>query len=384
MTAPSLLFLHEPPKLWEHPVTVTRTGFENKALCSFVVNTAVGCSHGCTFCYVPSTSTVKQAVKLKSYGVSMPAIGWGSYVLPRIWDERTFRRSVAKATQMLDFELVPDGNRAVMFSSTTDPIQTIRDKDPNRRRKKQEQLEFVFQRSLEILRDESDFRVRILTRSTLAVKFFDLFASLGDRLLFGMSIPSTDDRLVKLYEPNAPAASKRIEVLKRASERGLHVYVAVAPTFPRQGIDQFREFLTVIKDVNPYTVFHEPINVRGDNIELTRNRFIKCGEEFEEEVLRDPALWAVYAVKALREMEQAAVEVGLSDALKLWPDSDLLCDHAISTVVEAGLFESALDYTRWVHEHWSKPVRWPDMRSGGVLGDDSSPSNVGALQGTTR
>ena len=87
-------FLNERDPFWPHPLTVEVTGFKNKALGAFHANLAVGCSHGCRFCYVTSVSVAKLAKQLREHGVSHPVSEWGNYVLPRIWDEPTFRKSL--------------------------------------------------------------------------------------------------------------------------------------------------------------------------------------------------------------------------------------------------------------------------------------------------
>lgn len=355
-----LSLIHDPDPFWPHPLTVEPTGFKKKALGAFHVNLAIGCSHGCRFCYVPSVSAVKQAEKLRKMGASQPMFGWGSYLFPRIWDEHAFRLSLRKAMRTPDSELLPDGNRAVFFCSTTDAFQVSHHPDSKVRRFHQEQMDLLFRRSLEIIRDESDLRVRILTRSPLAANYFDLMKSLGDRLLFGMSIPSLDDELVRLYEPHAPGVQKRLECLQKAKEAGLHVYVAVAPTFPEQEIDDYRKILTVINSLAPVTVFHEPVNVRGGNVDLMEREFHRKGLDSHGDIFRNRKGWAVYAARSLMEFEIAAQETGLEDRLKLWPDRDLLEEDAIDAVVEGGLFADPLEFTNWVHDHWVRPSAWPD------------------------
>jgi len=356
-------FLNERDPFWPHPLTVEVTGFKNKALGAFHANLAVGCSHGCRFCYVTSVSVAKLAKQLREHGVSHPVSEWGNYLLPRVWDEPTFRKSLQHAMAIPHSELLPDGHRAVFYCSTTDPFQISRHRDPRVRKLHQAQMELLFRRSLEIIRDESDLRIRILTRSPLAAKHFGLMKSLGDRLLFGMSVPSLDDALVRCYEPNAPGVMKRLECMRKAKEAGLHVYVAVAPTYPEMGLDDYREIHTMIKSLDPVTVYHEPINVRGGNVDLMENEFHKLGLEFRSDIFRNTENWAVYATQALRDFEAAAGEVGFSDQLKLWPDGDLMGESAIQAVVDAGIFKNALEMAEWIKNQWERPVVWPGVTS---------------------
>src|SRR5439155_13771851 len=122
--------------------------------------------------------------------------------------------------------------RAVIYCSTTDPYQVFRSTDANLRAELGRSAEHLVRRSLELIRDRSTIRVRILTRSPLARRDFDLFKSFGPRLLFGMSLPTLRNDLAKVYEPRAPSPTQRLATLSAAKEAGLHIYVAIAPTYP--------------------------------------------------------------------------------------------------------------------------------------------------------
>src|ERR1700733_7156777 len=95
---------------WFAPAVIQLNNFVHKSLSNWSFNTAVGCSHGCKFCYVPSASTIKQAPKLREYGVKDPDAEWGDYVLLRPWDEEKFLASLRVAENMPQNSLNPDGN----------------------------------------------------------------------------------------------------------------------------------------------------------------------------------------------------------------------------------------------------------------------------------
>ena len=117
-------------------------------------NTTVGCGHGCGFCYVPSTSTNKQAPVLKTLGVDDPDAQWGRYVFVRTWDEKKFLASVRAAENTPQDKLKPEGNRAVMFCSTTDPYQVIKNKDAKRQKELNDHHRQIVSRALELIRDK--------------------------------------------------------------------------------------------------------------------------------------------------------------------------------------------------------------------------------------
>ena len=49
----------------DNPALIQRNNFKFKSLSDWSYNISVGCKHGCTFCYVPSTSLIKQETNLE-------------------------------------------------------------------------------------------------------------------------------------------------------------------------------------------------------------------------------------------------------------------------------------------------------------------------------
>ncbi len=168
----------EEKPFWSHPALITPNNFKYKSLSDFSFNIAVGCAHGCLFCYVPSVSATKLKPKLASYGVTDPDAEWGNYALLRTWDERKFLASLRMAENTPSSELSLDGNQAVIFCSTTDAYQLFPAASAEQRNRVNDQAKFMVRRALELIRDHSTLRVRVLTRSPLAKRDFDLFRSL--------------------------------------------------------------------------------------------------------------------------------------------------------------------------------------------------------------
>lgn len=344
-----------PLGFWNHSVVVQPNNFVYKSLSNWAVNIAVGCGHACRFCYVPSASTNKLKPQLSKLGVADPDADWGDYVFLRHWDEEAFRKSVLRAEATPRSELKKDGNRAVIFCSTTDPYQVFRHPDPEQRKKLDEAAELIMRRSLEIIRDESSLNVRILTRSPLARIHFPLFKSFGHRLLFGMSLPTLNNALAKVYEPKAPAPSARLATLKAAKDFGIPVYVAMAPTYPECDPADLRATLTAVRDLDPYTIFHEPINIRSENVARIAAKGKEVGIELRTEVFSSSDIWARYALEALESVEGIAAELGLAGRLHLWPDRNLGSARALS-------LHAAKDRPaklRWLKKYWHRISEWP-------------------------
>ena len=75
-------------------------------------------------------------------------------MLLRQWDEKKFLSSLNAAEKTPRAQLNPDGNRAVIYCSTTDPYQTIYHPDPLKRKELGKAARHLVRRSLELIRDK--------------------------------------------------------------------------------------------------------------------------------------------------------------------------------------------------------------------------------------
>ena len=343
----------QPVDFWHAPALIAENNFVYKSLSNWAFNIAIGCSHACRFCYVPSAATIKQGPKLTEYGIKDPDAEWGKYVLLRPWNEQRFLSSLRSAENTPRKRLKLDGNRAVIYCSTTDPYQVIRHSDPERQKQLSSHARFLVRRSLELIRDESTINVRILTRSPLAREDFDLFKSFGKRLVFGMSLPTLRNDLAKIYEPKAPAPSARLATLRAAAEAGLHVYVAMAPTYPECDEADLRTTLKAIAELNPITIFHEPINIRAENVARIEAQAADTGVQLQTEVFETRESWQDYAVGALHSVAEIAKELAISKHLHLWPDKSLGSQSVVTRMKKPRAFQQRLEY--W----WNRVSEWP-------------------------
>ncbi|GAA5119536.1 hypothetical protein JIN84_21550 [Luteolibacter yonseiensis] len=337
--------------LHDHPVTVEQNYFINKSLSSWAVNMFMGCSHGCRFCSVPDTSTGKQKSTLAPFGVDDPIAEWGQYALLRPWDERKFIASVMKAEGTDPATLNADGNRAVIFSSTTDPYQVFPGSQ-GERRLFNEHARSLIRNALTAIRDHSTLNVRILTRSPLARSDFDLFKSFGNRLLLGTSLPTLDPTLSRIYEGRSPAPRQRLKLLLDAHAEGINTFVAVAPVFPECGYDGMLEVFQAVKAANPCTVFMEPINLRRGNVDRIRLAAERMGKPIDMTPFTGE--WSDYAISALQDAERAAADAGIVDRLHLWPDH-----RALATKAVLARQKDPHAYISWLNRWWKRVSEWP-------------------------
>jgi len=330
---------------WKRPPTIQRNNFIYKSLSCWSYNIAVGCAHSCRFCYTPEVSTIKMTPQLAPLGVTDPDAQWGEYLFVRTWKQTAFATSLkfAEATPLT--ALNKDGNRAVMFCTTTDPYQVVHHADNAKRRDLQIALADNVRNALRQILEDSTLNVRILTRSPLARLDFDLMKQFGNRLLFGMSLPCVDNKLARVYEPHAPSPSARLETLKAAKAAGIPIYVAMAPTYPEQTGSDLQTCLEAIAQLEPLTIFHEPINVRAENVARIADHARTIGVPLNLKTWTSKQTWAAYAVHQLQRVETIARVLGIGDRLHLWPDKEL------------GKLRP--DMVPWFSQYWNRISEWP-------------------------
>jgi DNA repair photolyase len=165
----------------------------------FVINPYLGCGHGCRYCY---------AVFMRRYARHHAGAPWGSFVEAKV-----------NLPQVLRAELRRKKQRGQVFlASVCDPYQPV-------------ELRYRLTRQcLEIL-GEFGWGVSILTRSPLVTRDLDLFTAL-EEVSVGLSIPTDDDRVRRVLEPNAPPIPARIVTLEKLRGAGLTPWVFIAPMLP--------------------------------------------------------------------------------------------------------------------------------------------------------
>jgi DNA repair photolyase len=375
-----------PVGIWPQPARIAESHFVHKSLSNWNFNIAVGCSHACRFCYVPATLQGRIRSTMADYNVSDPDAEWGKYVLVRRFDRDIFLHSLSHAESTPIELLEVGGNRAVIYCSTTDPYQVIRmNGDITQQKELHEEARSMVRESLELIREYSTLNVRILTRSPAAVLDFDIFKSFGPRLLFGMSLPTLDDRLAQIYEPHAPSPSARLRCLRAAADYGLNIFVAVAPMYPEIGREDLTRTLEALAGIGikqeqterteksnssssspfspfapvgssgsgPLTIFAEPINIRAENVARIAAHARTLGLKMRVEVFANRRVWEDYALGQLRLIEQIAVEQGLAPRLHLWPD------HLLGSRQTSERQPDPKEHDKWIHQWWKRRSEWP-------------------------
>jgi hypothetical protein len=106
---------------------------------------------------------------------------------------------------------------------------------------------------------------------------------------------------------------------------GVQTYVSMSPTYPTQDRDALRDQLERVATCDPAVVFHEPINPRGGNFEMTVRAAREAGElglADALESLKQRETWLEYSLNQFAAVQTAGEELGLP--IHLWPDDQHL------------------------------------------------------------
>ena len=132
---------------------------------------------------------------------------WGEFVDVKI-----------NAPELLDREIKKKKKGNVWISGVCDAYQPL---------EKKYQLT---RRCIEIL-VENDWPFTVLTKSPLVLRDIELFKKAKDSEV-GFTITTADEKVRKIFEPNAPPIAKRVEALDTLHSAGIKTFVMIAPLLP--------------------------------------------------------------------------------------------------------------------------------------------------------
>src|SRR5258708_7982205 len=156
----------------------------------YTLNAYLGCAFGCSYCYVPVMRQRRgQCDEMK----------WGSWVQVKVNAPDVLRR------QMLDIPM----EARISIGTATDSWQPL------------EKKYGIARRILEELAYYPN-HVGIVTRSPLLIRDIDVLKRMED-VSVGVSLPTFDDRIRRIFEPDAPAIAGRINLIKRLVDAGIKV-----------------------------------------------------------------------------------------------------------------------------------------------------------------
>ncbi|RLD16340.1 MAG: hypothetical protein DRI36_05810 [Caldiserica bacterium] len=222
------------------------------SLFSYTLNPYRGCEHGCLYCYVNA----------KKYSP---------------FDKNEFSRRIyikTNAVYLLKKELQKGKLPGVVcIGTSTDPYQEV---------------EKIFKITRQILEIFSRFSqpVHIFTKSELILRDIDILKEINrkSRCVVSITIIGVSKKISLIFEKNAPSPSKRFSIIKKLSNEGIRVGIALMPIIPFINEDEVEDIVKEAKAKGADFVIFDFLNLREGHKEdfllLIKERFPKIYPEF--------------------------------------------------------------------------------------------------------
>lgn len=191
------------------------------------INPYVGCALGCAYCYaryahryvaerLASASALDGGDALPTDGLP-PWLAFERRILVKREAPTLLRRALGRGRTLEAMR-----RECVVIGTATDPYQ------PAERRFR------VTRGILEVLAEQQDIGVTIITKSPLVTRDIDLLARINarSRLSVHVSLITVDRELARCLEPRAPTPEARLRGIARLRAHGIEVGVNVMPVLP--------------------------------------------------------------------------------------------------------------------------------------------------------
>ncbi|HKZ59499.1 MAG TPA: radical SAM protein [Candidatus Thermoplasmatota archaeon] len=237
-----------------HPSRLTtrdRGGVGKDLSEGWCLNFAVGCTHGCKFCYVDVINKLFAGGRFKNNAPARREVqdkDWGEYfMVPENLDE---------AIEETPWERW--AGKEVMLSSMHDPY--LPELAPYARA--------ILEHAL-----PAGVRFCVQTRSLLVTRDFDLMSEYAAQVRLQVSVATASVRLQRVIEPRVPTATRRFEVLRKAKAACLPTGIILAPIFPpvevREDVtEDLSSMAETLATIRPDHIFGESLHPRGQNMRL--------------------------------------------------------------------------------------------------------------------
>jgi DNA repair photolyase len=172
---------------------LNKTGIPNANYC---INPYTGCAHGCIYCY---------ATYMRDY--SGHTEEWGKFVDVKI-----------NLAEILSKEIKKKKPGRICIGTVADGYQPI------------EREKLLTRKTIELL-IENNFPFEILTKSSLVSRDVDLLKNYKNCSV-ELSITTIDDKVRKIFEPNADTIENRLACAKKLISAGIETNVFFGPVLP--------------------------------------------------------------------------------------------------------------------------------------------------------
>jgi DNA repair photolyase len=256
------------------------SGFRHKLLCDGpTFSTGTACAYSCAFCYVPNLMRKSQHLR----DIREPH---ESVVIRRAGAIEAMRAQLVDRNGRPKFNDLND--RRVVYASPL--VDVAANMDLVR-----ETIE-----ACKLILELTHWQIRLLSKSNLLPIIAGELPR--DRIIYGVSTGTLDNKLAVAFEQGTPLPSKRLQSLHWLQDNGYRTFGMICPSLPQTDYDGFaRQMRDAIRAEKCEHVWAEIINVRGES--MTRTVAALCAAGFQatahelQAVATDKAAWECYARK---------------------------------------------------------------------------------------
>jgi len=244
----------------------------------YVINPYTGCQFACMYCFASFMGRF----------VGETNNNWGNYVYVKTNANELMEKDIKRLMKK-------SPHPRVVLSTVTDPYQGVEKK-------------YRLTRGILEVFAENNYqgRVGILTKSPMILDDLELLKTIPN-LEVGMSITTTDDKLSRFLEVQAPLASARLRTLKKLNDAGIKTYVFVGPFLPHMKLkpELIDKLFSEIRKAGTTDIKIEYLNL-PKHVQPKMNKLLK--EESQE-------IQEVYSTSQLKKYREE-IEPILRDSLE--------------------------------------------------------------------
>lgn len=246
--------------------------FREKTLCDGpIYNPGDACAYSCTFCYVGSMQRYLAPPVIQEHNTRTgQCLGFGDVVIRR---ENAIALLAGQLLTKGGNRRFKEGDKRVMFTSSTVDVAA--------------NMELLRETAdaCNLILEYSDLQIRLLSKSNLLHRLIAdnmIPERHHQRLIFGFSTGTLDDRVAGAIEIGTAKVSKRIESLHWLQDNGLRTFGMICPSLPQEDYARFsREVCEAIRVDRCEHVWAEPLNVRGESLSKTLAELRATGMDAE-------------------------------------------------------------------------------------------------------
>jgi DNA repair photolyase len=176
------------------------------------------------------------------------------------------------SADLLKKELKKITKGVIIVGSVNDPYQNA-------------EKNFKITRSLLEIIKQKNFSCHILTKSDLILRDIKILTEINNCTVT-ISIISLKNSIFKIFEKNTPSTEKRLNVMKKLSDKGIKTGLAILPILPYLVEQEFENIIKSAKKQKAQYILYKPLELKGDQktlfMDLLKNYRIDLIDKYKK------------------------------------------------------------------------------------------------------